>query len=403
MYMSEKNLYIASGESINEWEISQDVTVELVEPKLTAADKTLIQKIKDTDDEVLSQQEKRSKIYEVYNQYVQFMNSDEQSDLQKKVDERVKKELEKYESMQYTIINRIDLESFTLAATGEVPGSLSNQFAMDEQDNVLRVATTLQESYWRSFAVEVTEKMIAPRQTTTNNVYTLDMSLAVIGTLKGLGDGEQIYSTRFMGDRLYLVTFRQVDPFYVIDLSNPRSPKTLGELKIPGFSRYLHPYDENTIIGIGRDATDLGRQQGLKISLFDVTDVAKPKEIAKFVAESQYSQSTAEYEHKAFLFDKDKELLVIPIYSYDWESKGAKQYNGAMVFRIKPGEITMRGIIDHSGGQQLYGPSVERSLWIDDLLYTKSPNLLRVNRLDTLASTANVTLTQANGSPYPVY
>jgi uncharacterized secreted protein with C-terminal beta-propeller domain len=135
-----------------------------------------------------------------------------------------------------------------------------------------------------------------------------------------------------------------------------------------------------------------------------VSAVTNPREIAKFVDNSDSSQSAAEWEHKAFLFDREKELLVIPAYSYDWRAgQGREQYNGAMVFRITQSSIALRGIVDHSKGGQHYGPLVERSLWIDDLLYTKSPSLLRVNRIDTLQSVANVTLNQASGTSYDVY
>jgi uncharacterized secreted protein with C-terminal beta-propeller domain len=179
-------------------------------------------------------------------------------------------------------------------------------------------------------------------------------------------------------------------------------------LKIPGFSRYLHPYDDTHIIGIGRDASDTGRQEGLKISLFDVSDVEHPKEVAKFVTQNDYAQSTAEYEHKAFLFDKEKELLVIPAYSYSydtWKGTTTQQYNGAMVFKITEDEIKLRGIVDHSQGlqNQYWSAMVERSLWIDDLLYTKSPNLLRVNEIDTLEKVKNIDLVSENNGPYPVY
>jgi uncharacterized secreted protein with C-terminal beta-propeller domain len=259
-------------------------------------------------------------------------------------------------------------------------------------------------------AVETTEKAapsVLPLEPTqsSNNIYTLDMGLEVLDKLEGLALGEQIFSTRFIGDRLYMVTFRQVDPFFVIDLSNPNDIKELGKLKIPGFSRYLHPYDDDTIIGIGRDATATGRQEGLKISLFDVANPEKPVEKAKWVADDDYSQSTAEWEHKAFLFDREKELLVIPVYSYSRDYADSKEkYNGAMVFRITPEDVDLRGIIDHSTGTQYYYRSlVERSLWIDDLLYTKSPSLLRVNDIDTLVSVQNVTLNAKNTSPYPVY
>jgi inhibitor of cysteine peptidase len=427
LYMSEENIYITHTETINEWEIRQEIIQELIEPQLTSDDKDLIARIKDADDEVLSQAEKRQKIYAIYSSYYDYMGS-ERADFDKQVDERLKEELEQYDAMSYTIINRISIPDLDVAATGKVPGSLNNQFAMDEHEGYLRVATTIQPSWggwWGrpmpvdTVAVEAAVESDAPtsakvavmprdRTTSTNNVYVLDMSMDIVGELKDLAEGEQIYSTRFMGDRLYMVTFRQVDPFFAVDLSDPRNPEVLGELKIPGFSRYLHPYDENIIIGIGRDATDMGQQQGLKISLFDVTNPEKPRELAKWVADEQYSQSAAEYEHKAFLFDKEKELLVIPAYSYDYDYRsGSRQnYNGAMVFRITADDIEMRGIIDHSSGtgeQYYYGPSVERSLWIDDLLYTKSPNLIRVNELDDLQGVANVTLSSKAGGPYPVY
>jgi uncharacterized secreted protein with C-terminal beta-propeller domain len=240
-------------------------------------------------------------------------------------------------------------------------------------------------------------------------VYVLDTDLKIVGSVTGIAKGETIQSARFIGDRLYLVTFRQVDPFFVIDLSNPKNPEILGELKVPGFSRYLHPYDDNIVIGIGRDASDTGRQQGLKISLFDVTNVAKPKEIAKWVATDEQAQSAAEWEHKAFLFDREKELLVIPGYSYDygWNTGNkASGFNGAMVFSITPTSVKMRGIIDHGVNNGMYGASVERSFYIEDLLYTKSPTLLRINDLDDLTSVKRITLEQTNdvvNGPYPVY
>lgn len=117
--------------------------------------------------------------------------------------------------------------------------------------------------------------------TTQNNIYSLGYYLQPYGLLGGVAPGERIFSARYVDRRLYLVTFRQVDPFFVISFANHRRPKILGQLKVPGFSRYLHPYDEETVIGLGRQADSNGRQQGLKISLFDVSDCTSPKELAK--------------------------------------------------------------------------------------------------------------------------
>ena len=272
-------------------------------------------------------------------------------------------------------------------ANNKVPGQIINQFSMDENsynsNEVFRIATTTS-ARWSRFDNGRTES--------SNNVYTLNSNLKVLDSLTGLAKGERIYSTRFIDTRLYMVTFKQVDPFSVIDLSDANNIKELGQLKIPGFSRYLHQYDKDTIIGIGKDASETGRTKGLKISLFDVSDVSNPKEVAKYISESKYSSSTALYEHKAFLFSKEKNLLVIPAYNYDYYDK-SKGYNGAMVFNISKKSIELKGLVDHSMSEtSKYTAAVERSLYIDELLYTKSLDLLRVNKLSDLSKVKNLEL-----------
>lgn len=407
MYMSEDNIYITYTEYINEWELRNKIMIDLMIDKVTPADKAVIEKIKETDNDVLSQQEKEAKILQIIETYAQFMPESEQNDLNDRVDEELQKKLEEYEYMEFTIINEVSINKgdIEIAANGKVPGHIMNQFSMDEDtDGTFRIATTLSQRW--SYISK------GSRTESSNNVFALDGNLRILSSLKDLAEGEQIYSTRFIGERLYMVTFRQVDPFFVIDLSNPKDIKELGKLKIPGFSRYLHPYDDNTIIGIGRDASESGRTGGLKISLFDVSDVENPKEVAKFVTDERYAQSTAEYEHKAFLFSKEKDLLVIPAYSQTWKPwrddvmptiRSEEDYNGAMVFRITKDEIIMRGIIDHSMSKSdNYGSLVERSLFIDGLLYTKSPSLIRINKIEDLSKVKNVDL-ESNNSPYPVY
>ena len=191
-------------------------------------------------------------------------------------------------------------------AKGEVPGRILNQFSMDAYKDHFRIATTIGNSWSSS-------------NPSTNNVYVLNQDMDTVGTLEDLAPGERIYSTRFMGDRLYMVTFKQVDPLFVIDLKTPTNPKVLGKLKIPGYSDYLHPYDENHIIGIGKDtiadekSDNFGLFQGMKLALFDVSDVANP--IQKFTENigDRGTDSELLRNHKALLFDKDKDLLAFPI------------------------------------------------------------------------------------------
>ena len=269
---------------------------------------------------------------------------------------------------------RIEQQTITFEATGEVPGYVLNQFLMDEHNGYFRTATTVNNVNWRTFTDE---------PASTNNVYVLDMNLTVVGKLEGLAPGEQIYSARFMGDRCYLVTFRQIDPFFVIDVANPTEPKVLGYLKIPGFSGYLHPYDENHIIGIGK------QDSNVKLSLFDVTDVTAPTEIAKYIVEADYSDSPVLYDHKAFLFDKPKQLLALPVSTnMFWIRDGNNGYwQGAYIFDISLEQgFTLEGNITHQNvaDQFEYNLNVKRILYIDNVLYTISDNKVKMNDLESL-------------------
>jgi inhibitor of cysteine peptidase len=401
MYMSYENIYLTYQETINQYEMQQEIIMEKIIPKLPSQDREYIQRINDVDDDIMSKYEKQSKIMEVIGRYITHLDQKEQDALQEEVELEVKEELKKLRYMEYTVIHKISAENGVLnfKAGNKVPGSVYGQFALDEHDGILRVATTLRDG------MEVTDEYSGmdwrKRSPSTNNVYTLNEDMEIIGRLEGLAPTESIFSARYVGNRLYLVTFEQIDPFFVIDLSDPQNPKDLGELKITGYSRYLHPYDETTIIGIGREGTESGRILGLKISLFDVTDVSNPKELVTYVSEDTTSSSGAEWEHKAFLFSREKELLVIPIQNYDWRNP-ENNYAGAIVFKINKEEITPKGIIAHETGRQ-YSQGVERSLYIENELYTKSANLLRINNLETLASTKNITLSTENQGKIPIY
>jgi len=292
------------------------------------------------------------------------------------------------ENSEKTAIYRIRTSSGEIAyeANGEVPGRVLNQFSMDEYQGYFRIATT----------------------TTANNVYILNMSnLDIVGSLEDLAPGEQIYSARFMGDKGYVVTFKQVDPLFVIDLTNPLDPKELGYLKITGYSDYLHPYGENYLLGIGKEAVpaeeeDFSWYQGVKISVFDITDFTDPIEIAKEVIGDRGTESPVLQDHKALLFDEEKNLLVIPIWLAEIDEAkypygdippyayGDIVWQGAYVFKISPEDIELKGRITHYDDlSQMEGyyygyNSVQRSLYIDNVLYTISEAKIKMNDLDTL-------------------
>jgi inhibitor of cysteine peptidase len=283
------------------------------------------------------------------------------------------------ETSDRTIIHRFAIHdgSIDYKAMGEVPGHLLNQFSLDQWNSHLRVATTVED--WNSKG-----------SIQYNNVYVLNGNLEIVGKLEYLAPDERIYSTRFVGDRLYMVTFKRIDPLFVIDLSNPAQPGVLGELKIPGYSDYLHPYDADHIIGIGKETEENEwggiSIAGLKIALFDVSDVNNPALAGKVEIGAAGTDSEALYDHKAFLFDKDKNLLVIPVREVKrvpliggkYESYTQRIWQGAYVFGVDPATgFTLKGTVTHSDDAEPYyywgAPSaVKRSLYMDDVLYTVS-------------------------------
>ncbi|QJD84459.1 beta-propeller domain-containing protein [Cohnella herbarum] len=302
---------------------------------------------------------------------------------------------------------RLDQGSIVYVGSGEVPGSILNQYAMDEHDGYFRIATTKGNSWTRG-----------TEEPSTNNLYVLDEQMKTIGSLENLAPGERIYSTRFMGGRAYMVTFRNVDPLFAIDLRNPTKPTVLGQLKIPGYSDYLHPYDDNHIIGFGKDTVELPAKgtgkdqttayyQGMKVALFDVSDVTQPKEKFKMIIGDRGTGSELLSNPKALLFSKSKGLLAFPVELMEIKDKsnleqqgnvpayGQFAYQGAYVYNIDPIKgFTLRGRVTHLSQDDLlksgqygydYGKTVRRILYSGDTLYTLSERILKANDLVTLA------------------
>gem|GEM_PF-72411 len=347
---------------------------------------------------------------------------------------------------------------------GTVPGQLLNQFSMDESNGYFRAATTKNE-YTQGSEIN-------------NNVYVLDSNMKLAGKVENIAPGEKLYSARFMGDRAYLVTFNRIDPFFVLDLSSPTNPKITGKLKIPGYSDYLQPYDATHILGFGHDvdptkvlpedsAFEPGfitydAMKGYKISLFDVSDIANPKEMFKQIIGDQGTTSPVSNDHKALLFDKAKGILALPITVYGFPTEtnvcSAKTYStcptscqavcvpssctvsngikvcsadcdganscvqtntdyskpifdGAYVYNINlTSGITLKGKVSHyttdeqatlsTNGYPDYTKTIQRLLYIGESLYSVSPSEVMANTLTDLTQQGMIKLA---GSAQQVY
>ena len=247
---------------------------------------------------------------------------------------------------------------------------------MSEHDGALRVAST-EEPVWFDDGTPDGES-----ESFVTVLAEHGRSLDLLGRVGGLGRGERIYAVRFVGDKGYVVTFRQVDPLYTLDLSRKTEPRVVGELKILGYSAYLHPLSEDLLLGVGQDASAQGRTLGTQLSLFDVSNPRLPSRRAQVSLAG--ASSSAEFDPHAFLFWKPVDLAVIPL---DSVSSG-RSVSGAVGFKIGTASISEAGRIAHppEPGADAYTPEIGRSLVIGDALYTLSYAGLAANRLDNLAS-----------------
>lgn len=296
-------------------------------------------------------------------------------------------------------------DTVTYHSKGEIVGTLINQFSMDEYNGYLRVGATSHDT-----------------NPSVNYLYILDKNMQLCGQIDNIAPGEQIYSTRFMGDRGYMVTFRTTDPLFAMDLSDPTNPQILGQLKIPGYSNYMQPYDETHIIGFGKDAQtddmDNSYYQGFKMAIFDVTDITNPVEMFTEHIGVRGTDSQILYDHKALLLDPERNLLVFPISVYQddldnqqWSDAspitryGVFSHQGAYVYQVDlENGFTFRDSITHMEPKPAdhsekygweysqYNRFVDRCLTIGNTLYTSSNQVLQAHSLDTLDQIGGIVL-----------
>ncbi len=275
---------------------------------------------------------------------------------------------------------KLDNGFVTAVAKGNVPGYINDQFSLDEYEGNLRIVTTIY-SYEEHYENPWDDGFYLDENYTTQ-LTVFDEDLKQIGVIKDLKKDERVYAVRFIGKVGYVVTYEQVDPLFVIDLSDPTNPVVKGELEIPGYSAYLHPIDETHIIGIGYNTKPNGyggmTTDNLKMSMFDVSDLENPKELFKIDIGKNYSYSQIMYEHKALFYKASEGLIGFPAQWYD-----GVQYSGLALFKIDLENNQFIEITDlMDKGYNNYS-SILRAIYIDNILYTLSYNQIISYELDT--------------------
>ncbi len=320
IYMSKKNIYVAMSYRKTDYDIIKGFILE----NKKSLPKSLINRLKEVESYDISEYSKLNEIEIALNKYRLTLSDDERLKFNSDF-ENYFKEHEK--ELDRTRIAKISLDSLTLDRSADIEGRLLNQFSMDEFNNDLRVVVT--RGTWDN---------------SDNKLYIFDSNLNLISETNNFGTNERVYAVRFIGNKAYVVTYKETDPLFIMDLSNPKDPKIVGQLNISGYSSYLHPINDNLLIGIGREGSSV------KISLFDVSDDEHPKELSRYYLKEYWSEVL--YNHHAFLIDKKHSIFFIPA------SKGG------YVFSYKNNKLDLV----HAVSQ----PGVKRAVYINDYLYILS-------------------------------
>jgi len=343
VYMSQDNLFITytyTDDMIGFfYKLFKEEASDLVSSDIIQR----LEKIKDYD---ISSRAKWIEIQTILEEYKNSLDDDKRLKMENEFTNRMSDFVQKNaRALEKTGIAKIDLSDMEVAATGGVPGRPLNQFSLDEYKGHLRMATTTGQQWM--FGVRPNESV--------NDIYVLDKNLETVGSVLDLGLGERIYSARFIENKGYLVTFKQIDPFYVLDLSDPENPEKKGELKIPGYSSYLHPITKDKILGIGREG------QKVKVSLFDVSNPANPTELDKYMLNEYWSE--VESTHHAFLLDTKHQVFFLP---------GSQ---GGYVFSYKTDLLQLTKAVSDI--------RAKRAIYLDDYLYIVGEDKIAVlNELD---------------------
>lgn len=340
--MSRGDLYLANSVPTAPYDVMRDIVLSAYAPHVSVATHAKMQRIAGYD---LSAAGRVQEMLLAAQADFARLSADERMRVENEVANAMRDgfSLRKRE-LERTRITRVPLATLSIAAVTTVPGTLLNQFSLDEYGDAVRVAVTVGGRSWWQWGMWGAGE-------TENDVYVLGkQDLVTRGSIQGLGLGERVYAARFIEDRGYLVTFRQIDPFYVLDLSDPVSPRRVGELKIPGYSAYLEPLGDDLVLGVGREGS------GVKLSVFDVSNPAAPVERSKYLLKETWSE--VENNHHAFLRDPDHKVVFLP---------GG---NGGYVFSYVGGELSLKATVS--------GWSVKRAVYLDDYLYVVGNDTITV-------------------------
>jgi len=405
-YVSLNNIYFTYKNSIDEYSLEQASKRELVFSKLSPAEQDKIIKIEAAPEYMLNNDEKKLKTGVILDNYLSSLAVDDQVSLQSIIDDSIRQKI----NSQANVVGKTSIYRFSLgdkiayAAIGEVNGQLIDQYSIDENNNLLRIATVVNQNSLSD---------TGQSGDFFSSIYILDRDLKPVGNLENLATTALINAARFMGNRIYLSTANSDNPLYVISLNDPTKPEVLGAVKVPGTYSYLLPYDPNgnKLVSFGKE---LGGKNvagqiasgGLKLSLFDFTDLQKPKELDNYIIGDETSDSIALNDPLTFsyFYSNVKNFLIIPATLKD---AGNLSFAGVLVFNLVDNRLILKGKIDHSfgghftasdsvNGFNYYDNTVKRSLYSndsEDLIYTFSNKLLKINKFTDLSSVKDLILT----------
>jgi uncharacterized secreted protein with C-terminal beta-propeller domain len=407
--LAANNLYISYSPAVSEYDLQRQAQREIIYPKLSSTDQEKINNIEATPQFILSSSEQKIKVAQVISDYLAGLGASDRLAVSSQVDASFQQKLSAaWSQANKTVLYKFVLDNNKLdySAKGEVKGQLLNALSLDEAGNYLRVGT-------------VQAGQSATSQTTDfySSVYILDSSLKLVGSLENLATTDRIADMRFIGNRAYLISAKADDPLFVINLSDATKPTVAGALKISGTAHYLYPVnaDGTKLLSLGYDqegeASTSLKVTGLKLSLYDFSDLSKPKEVDSHVVPDVGTDSAAFYDHSAFFYSADQNLLAFPAILHD--SKGRLSFAGSLVFSLLNDKLQLKGKIDHSAGGHFgqldswagvdyYDNTVKRSWLANDNLFSLSNKFLKVTGLVDWKELKSLELTTRGDDYLPV-